>query len=159
MKIFGSSGLKLTNGFKLKKVAPIVAAVAILTLDCSSGLAAPKSSSTNIASVPRDKTVTGLSGGSTDSKGCGFISDTPNYKMNLESRVDYLRFTVNATGGQPTLLVVGPNSDDSFCVLGDKTSGLKPEISGVWEPGLYQIYVGDRTDSQHEFVLDISTDN
>jgi hypothetical protein len=66
---------------------------------------------------------------------------------------------VEAAGGQPTLLVVGPNSGDSFCVLGDETSGLKPEISGVWEAGNYQIYVGDRTQNRHKFILNISTDN
>jgi len=106
-----------------------------------------------------DRTVEGMSGGLTDSQGCGFISDTPSYEMNLESRVDYMRFTVETSEGQPTLLVVGPNSNDSFCVLGDEVSGLKPEISGVWEPGFYQIYVGNRTNAQHKFVLDISTDN
>ncbi|MGL6340303.1 MAG: hypothetical protein ACRC80_14335, partial [Waterburya sp.] len=70
-----------------------------------------------------------------------------------------LRFTVKSTGGQPTLLVVGPNSGESFCVLGDQTSGLEPEISGVWEAGYYQIYVGDRTQERHKFILNISTNN
>ncbi|MEL6929474.1 MAG: hypothetical protein AAFO95_12665 [Cyanobacteria bacterium J06600_6] len=106
-----------------------------------------------------DRTIEGMSGGFTDSQGCGFIGDTPSYEMNLESRIDYMRFTVETSGGQPTLLVVGPNSGDSFCVLGDEISGLKPEISGVWEPGSYQIYVGNRTNTQHKFVLDISTNN
>ena len=79
--------------------------------------------------------------------------------MNLEERMDYMRLTVEASGGQPTLLVVGPNTGDSFCVLGDEMSGLKPEISGVWEAGFYQIYVGDRTNEQHKFSLNISTKN
>ncbi len=105
------------------------------------------------------KTIQGQSGGSVDSQGCGFVSSSPSYEMNLKQKIDYMRFTVKADGGQPTLLVVGPNSGDSFCVLGDEISGLKPEISGVWEAGYYQIYVGDRTGSQHKFVLDISTDN
>ena len=79
--------------------------------------------------------------------------------MNLAQRIDYMRLTVQVDGGQPTLLVLGPNSGDSFCVLGDEISGLQPEISGVWEAGNYQIYVGDRTGSKHKFVLSISTDN
>ncbi|MEO1671037.1 MAG: hypothetical protein AAFR77_09675, partial [Cyanobacteria bacterium J06631_2] len=113
----------------------------------------------NILLAQSKQTVKGLSGGAIDSEGCGFIANNPSYEMNLESRIDYMRFTVEAAGGQPTLLVIGPNSGDSFCVLGDEISGLKPEISGVWESGFYQIYIGDRTKSQHEFVLDISTDN
>ena len=117
------------------------------------------SSFTNIAQDQSNKTVTGQSGGSNDSQGCGFISNDPSYEMNLKQRIDYLRFTVEADGGQPTLLVVGPNAEDSFCVLGDEVLELKPEISGVWEAGYYQIYVGDRTGTQHNFTLDISTDN
>jgi hypothetical protein len=106
-----------------------------------------------------DRTIEGRSGGSTDSNGCGFIADRPNYEMNLEQRVDYMRFTVQADGGQPTLLVIGPSANDSFCVLGDRVSGLKPEISGVWEAGSYQIYVGDRQGVRHQFTLNISTNN
>lgn len=108
---------------------------------------------------PGNQTVQGRSGGTVDSQGCGFIAAGPNYQMNLAQRVDYMRLTVQVNGGQPTLLVLGPNAGDSFCVLGDEVSGLKPEISGVWEAGNYQIYVGDRTKAQHQFVLDISTDN
>jgi hypothetical protein len=104
--------------------------------------------------------IKGQSGGLVDSKGCGFISETPNYTMNLPDRVDYMRLTVETSGGEPTLLVLGPKSGDRFCVLGDRASGLKPEISGVWEAGEYQIYIGDRVGGKnHPFTLDISTDN
>lgn len=152
MKIPNILTLEKVNSDKLKVSATFWGTVAIVLLNFSS-------SGGNIALAQENKTIEGLSGGSTDSQGCGFISDRPSYEMNLESRIDYMRFTVEAAGGQPTLLVVGPNSGDSFCVLGDEISGLKPEISGVWEPGFYQIYVGDRTNTQHKFVLDISTDN
>lgn len=106
-----------------------------------------------------NKTIKGQSGGAIDSQGCGFVSSNPSYEMNLEQKVDYMRFTVQADGGQPTLLVVGPNSGDSFCVLGDEVSGLQPEISGVWEAGYYKIYVGDLVGSKHIFTLNISTNN
>lgn len=112
-----------------------------------------------VTSAPDNKIIQGQSGGSINSQGCGFIAPSPNYEMNLEQRIDYMRLTVEATGGQPTLLVLGPNAGDSFCVLGDEISGLKPEISGVWESGYYQIYIGDRLGSQYQFTLDISTDN
>ncbi|GAB4530284.1 MAG: hypothetical protein Tsb0014_12840 [Pleurocapsa sp.] len=104
--------------------------------------------------------IKGQSGGLVDSKGCGFISETPSHTMNLPQRVDYMRLTVESSGGEPTLLVLGPKSGDRFCVLGDRASGLKPEISGVWEAGEYKIYIGDRVGGKnYPFTLDISTDN
>jgi hypothetical protein len=105
----------------------------------------------------KDQTVQGMSGGSVDSKNCGFIAATPSYTMSLSQRVDYMRMQVEANGGQPTLLIVGPKKEDSFCVLGDNSTGLKPEISGVWEPGTYQFYVGDRNGERHQFTLNIFT--
>lgn len=113
----------------------------------------------NDTSAQSDRIIQGKSGGSINSQGCGYIAASPNYQMNLEQRVDYMRLTVKATGGQPTLLVLGPNANDSFCVLGDEISGLQPEISGVWEAGNYQVFVGDRSGSQHQFVLDIAVEN
>jgi hypothetical protein len=104
------------------------------------------------------QTIQGRSGGSIDSKGCGFIAEQPNHIIQLSQRVDYMRLSVKASGGHPTLLVLGPNSGDSFCVLGDRVSGLKPEMSGVWEAGEYKIYVGDRVGENYSFTLNISTE-
>ena len=113
-----------------------------------------------VKAIPRILTlaqvIQGSSGGPVNSVNCGFIANSPNYTINLTERVDYLRITVQAVGGQPTLLVVGPQANDSFCVLGDRGSGLRPEISGVWEPGIYNIFIGDRTGTQHKFTLNIS---
>ncbi|ELS03003.1 hypothetical protein Xen7305DRAFT_00027210 [Xenococcus sp. PCC 7305] len=100
--------------------------------------------------------IQGDSGGPVNSVNCGFIANSPNYSLNLPQRVDYMRITVQAVGGQPTLLVIGPQANDSFCVLGDRGSGLQPEISGVWEPGTYNIFIGDRTGTRHKFKLNIS---
>jgi hypothetical protein len=105
----------------------------------------------------KTQTIQGFSGGPVDSKGCGFIAASPNHTIRVSQRIDYMRLSVQAVGGQPTLLVVGPNPGDSFCVLGDELSGFKPEISGVWEPGQYKIYVGDRNGSKYQFTLNIST--
>ena len=142
---------------KSKKIVTLMVAAIMLLASQENAIADQELGNAFVNSG--DRTIEGLSGGSIDSQGCGYIADIPNYEMNLADRVDYMRFTVEAAAGQPTLLVVGPNSGDSFCVLGDEISGLKPEISGVWEPGNYQIYVGNRTNEQHEFILDISTDN
>lgn len=144
---------------KFKAISASLISTATLLLYLKSGLANAKIDFANQALTNGEQTIEGITGGSIDSQGCGFIANTPNYEMNLETRIDYLRFTVETTGGQPTLLVVGPNAGDSFCVLGDEISGLKPEISGVWESGYYKIYVGDRTNEQHKFVLGISSNN
>ncbi|MEM6613981.1 MAG: hypothetical protein AAF652_17335 [Cyanobacteria bacterium P01_C01_bin.72] len=157
MKTFISLVLHLMGLLHSQKIAILIGATGLLLINPGSVIA--NTNPHNILLAQRRQTVKGLSGGAINSQGCGFIANNPSYEMNLESRIDYMRFTVEAAGGQPTLLVVGPNSDDSFCVLGDEISGLKPEISGVWESGFYKIYVGNRTNSQHEFVLDISTDN
>lgn len=126
-------------------------------------LASPEKGESNSVTIDvkidnKEQTVSGQTGGEIDSKGCGFIAKSPNHVMTLPERIDYMRLTVKAAGGQPTLLVLGPNSGDSFCVLGDDISGLNPEISGVWEPGKYQIYVGDRVGKNYQFTLNISTD-
>ena len=98
--------------------------------------------------------VQGRSGGPVDSKGCGFIGPTPNQTINVTNRLDYMRLSVQGAGGEPTLLVDGPGG--RFCILADAVSGEAPEMSGVWLPGNYSVYVGDRTGSQHQYTLRIS---
>jgi hypothetical protein len=100
--------------------------------------------------------VKGTSGGGVDSKDCGYIANQPNHVLNLMERTDYLRVSLQVNGGEPTLLIIGPGAKDRFCVLGDRTSAMSPELSGVWEAGKYLIYVGDRTGSQLPFTLNIS---
>jgi len=112
--------------------------------------------SAQVIAAPETVIINGQSGGSVNSKSCGFVSTKPSYTLSLPERTDYLQMTVAAEGGQPTLLVIGPKNDDSFCVLGDINAGLKPEISGVWEAGKYKVYVGDRYGERHQFKLDIS---
>lgn len=101
--------------------------------------------------------IKGKSGGIVNSKDCGYIDTKPTHILNLMQRIDYLRISLQANGGQPTLLILGPGTQDRFCVLGDQNSGVTPELSGVWEAGKYLIFVGDRSNSQHPFTLDIST--
>ncbi|NJK54801.1 MAG: hypothetical protein HC939_01935 [Pleurocapsa sp. SU_5_0] len=157
MKTTKYSTSQIAGLLKFNAISALLLTAGILLINLENGVASDDF--TNLILAQSAKTIEGLSGGSTNSQGCGFIADSPSYKMNLSQKIDYMRLTVEAAGGQPTLLVVGPNSGDSFCVLGDETSGLKPEISGVWEAGYYQIYVGDRTQSRHKFVLNISTNN
>jgi hypothetical protein len=100
---------------------------------------------------PDPLTVTGTSGGSQASKGCGMIGATPNYVVNLANNFNYLRFTVQGAG-QPTLLIQGPNG--SSCV--QAVPGGNIEVPGYWEKGSYSIYVGDRAGTQHPYTLTIT---
>ena len=154
MAIFNFLLLQAIDLFPLKIIKTIIFSTVMLSISSQMSMAQIDNQSTQT-----NQTITGLSGGSIDSQGCGFIATNPNHQMRLDQRIDYIRLTVQADGGQPTLLVLGPNSGDSFCVLGDEISGLKPEISGVWEAGNYEIYIGDRLRERHQFVLDISVDN
>ncbi|KAB8332421.1 hypothetical protein SD80_017605 [Scytonema tolypothrichoides VB-61278] len=96
--------------------------------------------------------VNGTSGGSVPSN-CGNIATKPNQVIRVTESLPYLRLTVE-TGGQPTLLIDGPGG--RFCVLADKYSGGKPEISGYWQAGNYSLYVGELSRGQYNYTLSIS---
>ncbi|MBD2744576.1 hypothetical protein [Coleofasciculus sp. FACHB-1120] len=107
--------------------------------------------------LPNDPVVlSGASGGQTSSN-CGYISQTPNQVVRITAdRIDYLRLSIQSSG-EPTLLVDGPGG--RFCVLADSASGDKPEISGVWPQGVYNVYVGDRAGGTHPYTLSITGQN
>ena len=100
------------------------------------------------------RTARGSSGGPNKTRDCGFIASKPNQVINVTERINYMRVSLTAFGGQPTLLIKGPNG--RFCVISDNVSGVNPQISGVWLPGRYAIYVGDRAGGSHPFDLTIS---
>lgn len=144
----------------MKKSISYFLATSFLTISFFATNTLKANSETVVANLKFDtktQTIQGQTGGPVNSKGCGYVASSPNHVINIPTRVDYMRLSVQANGGQPTLLVKGPSSKDSFCVLGDAASGFKPEMSGVWEPGKYQIYIGDLSGKNHQFTLDIST--
>lgn len=100
---------------------------------------------------PDPLVISGTSGGSVTSKGCGMIGATPSYVLNLATNFNYLRFSVQSTG-QPTLLIQGPSG--SSCV--QAIPGGNINVPGYWEKGTYSIYVGDRAGGQNPYTLRIS---
>jgi len=94
----------------------------------------------------------GTSGGSQNSNDCGMIATTPNHVIQIDEQIDYLRFTVEG-GGQPTLLIEGPNS--RTCVPG-LPGEHKVEDSGLWKPGRYSISIGEAAGGQHSYKLSIT---
>ena len=95
-----------------------------------------------------------LTGTSGDSN-CGQMAATANHVITLDDNFTYLRFTVNSQGGQPILLIKGPNGSSS-CVQSDAFSGSTITDSGYWNAGTYSLYIGDRTPGQHSYSLSIT---
>lgn len=98
-------------------------------------------------------TTEGQSGGGVDSNDCGFVPSAPQAVINVSERMNYLRMSVESEGGNPTLLVKGPNG--RFCILADSGNGAS--MSGVWMPGTYEVYVGDEQGQNHQYNLRLST--
>ena len=97
--------------------------------------------------------ITGKSGGSVNSN-CGSIPNTPHQVLKLNQSLPYLRITVESED-TPTLLIDGPGG--RFCVLSDTYSGDKPEISGFFKDGTYNLYVGQLISGQSPtYTLSIS---
>ncbi len=97
-------------------------------------------------------TVTGQSGGKVSSN-CGNIPASPHHVLQLKKSLPYLRITVDSEN-KPTLLIDGPGG--KFCVLPDAYSGSKPEISGFFQEGKYNLYIGQLISGNPDYTLFIS---
>lgn len=95
----------------------------------------------------------GVSGGPNKSNDCGFIANQPNHVIRLTGAIPYLKFQLN-TSGSPTLLVEGPAG--RFCVLPNSANSGNIELSGHGTQGTYNIYVGDRSQGQHPYSLNLT---
>lgn len=135
-----------------KRLALVPAAVVISLILTNINSAQAELVQINSKFQPDPLTVTGESGGTVKSN-CGNITASPNQVIKVTEALPYLHITVEGAG-QPTLLVEGPGG--KFCVLPDKYSQHKPEISGFWQAGTYSVYVGDLSPGQHNYTLSIS---
>lgn len=101
---------------------------------------------------PEPMILNGKSGGTVKSN-CGNITTEPSQVIQVTESLPYLRLTVESQG-KPTLLIDGPGG--RFCVMADRYSGGKPELSGYWQAGRYLIYVGELSQEQNSYTLSIS---
>jgi hypothetical protein len=104
---------------------------------------------------PDPLVVKGTSGGTVASN-CGNITATPTQVIQITESLPYLRLTVESQGN-PTLLINGPGG--RFCVLADKYSGGKAELSGYWQAGKYSLHIGNSSQGQQSYTLSISQQN
>lgn len=108
-----------------------------------------------IASAPQIEIS--LQSGGPRSSDCGFLPEQASQQVDITpafaEQSGFLRFSVRG-GGEPTLLVVGPTG--RFCALPNQ--GITQQ-TGVWLPGRYDLYVGDRQGKRHRVTLSISSKN
>jgi hypothetical protein len=115
---------------------------------------------------PDPLVVNGVSGGSSDAKKIagtngtatgpctGFIDENPNHTIELKSKFDYLKLTVDSVE-DTTLVIVGPGG--AWC--NDEFNGSKnPGIIGEWLPGNYKIWIGSYNKAKYlPYTLKITT--
>lgn len=98
-------------------------------------------------------TVSGTSGGTSDSGDCGWVAAEPNLVLDATEDLLNMRITVQ-TAGAPTLLIEGPAG--RYCILPETPSGSTLQFSGYGPRGTYNIYVGDRQQTQNPYTLSVS---
>jgi hypothetical protein len=96
----------------------------------------------------------GASGGTQLTPDCGKIAKTPNHIINMSQDFPYLRLSVRSAGN-PTLLIIEPGGRRS-CILADSFSQGAIQSSGYWKRGPYQIHIGDRSGTSHNYTLSIT---
>ncbi|NJL02380.1 MAG: hypothetical protein HC838_16715 [Spirulinaceae cyanobacterium RM2_2_10] len=97
--------------------------------------------------------LSGQSGGPQATADCGAVAAAPNHVLSLAGDIPTMQVNVQATGGEPTLLIEGPGGQ-RWCAL--SMDGLSAKVSGYWEAGTYRVFVGDRTGSRHSYTLNIN---
>ena len=116
---------------------------------------------------PYNGTITGQAGGTVDSDFCGWIAAQPNHTFKIDANgIVSMKLTVTDPNGEvskPFTLLIKNATDpsaDPFCAIADPFSGIPAEIGGVWNPGSYNVFIGNfeqsGTAGQAPYVLNIS---
>lgn len=160
---------------KLSTAISLSAAVtSVITLATAPAIAQPQnftvaSSGSKVSIQTNGQTfngsIRGNAGGNVDSAGCGWMSSTPNHTFTISSGgIVSMKLSVTDTSGGtqiPYTLMIKNASDPNatpFCAIADPFSNAKAEIGGVWNPGNYQVFIGNfETQNQKDaYVLNIS---
>ena len=139
----------------LRLLTMVPTAFAMSLVFAQTNLAQTPTTQINRNLQPDPLILKGKSGGTVKSN-CGNITTEPNQVIQVTESLPYLRLTVESEG-KPTLLIDGPGG--RFCVMADKYSGSKPELSGFWQPGTYSVYVGELDEglqAKSSYALSIS---
>lgn len=113
---------------------------------CFGGTVTPPAAPINIAPgfAPQPTTATGSAGGITDantlSADCrGNVPLSPQHTLNVTAAVPNLSIMVNCPAGDTTLVVRTPTGQ---YLCNDDTEGLNPVVTGAFQPGTYEVFVG-----------------
>ncbi|NEP59010.1 MAG: hypothetical protein F6K31_18640 [Symploca sp. SIO2G7] len=86
--------------------------------------------------------ITGTSGGSQASTGCGFLPTEPDYSFKVTQSTASISITVSGNNDY-TLLMVGPDNSSRECILAHDFDGGAIQSRGLYKTGTYHLYVGD----------------
>ncbi|MBD2726194.1 hypothetical protein H6G96_07610 [Nostoc sp. FACHB-892] len=136
----------------LRLLAIVPTALAMSLVLTEANLAQTPTIKINRNLQPDPLILNGKSGGTVKSN-CGNITTEPNQVIQVTESLPYLRLTVESEG-KPTLLIDGPGG--RFCVMVDKYSGGKPELSGFWQAGTYSLFVGEQSQGKPNFNYTLS---
>ncbi|MBW4427236.1 MAG: hypothetical protein KME50_23040 [Nostoc desertorum CM1-VF14] len=136
----------------LRLLAIVPTALAMSLVLTEANLAQTPTIKINRNLQPDPLVLDGKSGGTVKSN-CGNISTEPNQVIQVTESLPYLRLTVESQG-KPTLLIDGPGG--RFCVMADKYSGSKLELSGFWQAGTYSLFVGEQSQGKPNFNYTLS---
>ena len=136
----------------LRLLTIVPAALAMSLVFAQTNLAQTPTTQINRNLQPNPLILKGKSGGTVKSN-CGNITTEPNQVIQVTESLPYLRLTVESEG-KPTLLIDGPGG--RFCVMADKYSGGKPELSGYWQAGTYSLFVGELSQGKPSFNYTLS---
>lgn len=104
--------------------------------------------------TPDPYPLSGVSGGTENSKDCGQIAATPDHEIRLVADFPYLQFQVETPEGSPTLLIEGPAG--RFCLLPAGPGAGSVELAGYMPQGIYTINIGNRGSTPLNYTLTIS---
>ncbi|MCC5599569.1 hypothetical protein [Nostoc favosum] len=136
----------------LRLLTMVPTALAMSLVFAQTNLAQTPTTQINRNLQPDPLILKGKSGGTVKSN-CGNIPTEPNQVIQVTESLPYLRLTVESEG-KPTLLIDGPGG--RFCVMADKYSGGKPELSGYWQAGTYSLFVGELSQGKPSFNYTLS---
>ena len=98
--------------------------------------------------------ITGTSGGSQTSAECGFIPAQPDYSFSITQPAASVSIEVSGTNDY-TLLMVGPDTNSSECILAHDFDGGAIQSRGLYKTGTYHLYVGDIDGASAPFTLTV----
>lgn len=104
--------------------------------------------------------LTGTSGGTVARDSCGITKSKPDHTINIQDRFNFLRIAAQTDVSTSTLWIVSTDNNTGLCAYGEDQENFGVvELSGLWMPGTYDVYVGETSNNVNQsFCLTLSDD-